>query len=518
MKRRGSPRADQARARVSHSHREPREIHRERLDKEKEREAKEEVLDTSPSPRRPPSVVVTAAGSVEAELRVSNPLWQPRRELARLLCRHHFAVLSALCDAVQAQHVDTFARCLYTVCEVELPHRVQALMQWAVARELATQHADQLFRSGTVSTRLLSLLFRSKGAAYLYAVVQPLVRRLQQMQHPNTGEAEVSLELDPARASGLPPGVLAARQQRLCALARELLEEASRHVLLLPPEIRRLFVYAEKHHAKQLSTVMGAVFFLRFLCPPIVSPDGYRLCSSNLSAQLRRSLVLVSKLLQVRLFPPLSLYLLSLSSPQSLANAHLVSGSNPATDGKEPYMFDLTRRFIEEHASHLQALYARLLQPEQTPAPSAPSVQRSSSLPSTEVLAVADTDAAVPPSEAVATINYLLKDLRGEVTRILPRHLGVEDGSGAQGSLKAYSDGLRALPSVKRAVLDSLHAELAHHHLTVGHSTSSMSGAVHSTSSPRSEAGVPTREQLLESELRYAPVLYRLYQILISAG
>jgi hypothetical protein len=307
IKRRGSPRADQALSRISRSHRESREMHRERQEKDRERDVKDDLHETSPSPHLHPYLHETSPsprlhssavghGSAEPELRLNNPMWQPRRELVRLLFRHRFAVLSALCDAIQAQQIDKFARCLYTICEVDSSPRVAALMQWAVARELATQPPDQLFRSGTVSTRLLSQLFRTKGAAYLHAVVQPLVRRLLQPGN----EAEASLELDPARASGLPAGVLAARQQRLCALARDLLEDAVQHVPLLPPELRRLFVYTKKHHTKQHSMVMGAVFFLRFLCPPIVAPDGYRLCSAYMSPQLRRSLVLVSKLLQVR--------------------------------------------------------------------------------------------------------------------------------------------------------------------------------------------------------------------------
>jgi hypothetical protein len=163
-------------------------------------------------------------------------------------------------------------------------------------------------------------------------------------------------------------------------------------------------------------------------------------------------------------------------------------------------MCELTQRFIEEHMSLLQILYARLLRIEGEPA--ARSVQRSSSLPSAEVLAVRDPEAAIPLNEAVATINCILRDLRNEVARELPRHLGVERCSGVQGSCSADSEGPRALPAVKRALLDSLHAELAHHHLTAGHATSTVSVTL---PSPRgTSTGVPTRAQLLESELRSA--------------
>lgn len=44
--------------------------------------------------------------------------------------------------------------------------------------------------------------------------------------------------------------------------------------------------------------VIGGFLFLRYICPAVVAPDGYKLINASISDKQRRMLVLVSKILQ----------------------------------------------------------------------------------------------------------------------------------------------------------------------------------------------------------------------------
>jgi len=66
--------------------------------------------------------------------------------------------------------------------------------------------------------------------------------------------------------------------------------------------LRHMFRYTKKEVMKKFPEhhlrVVGGFYFLRFLCPALVSPEGFGIISSSPSSKSRRSLILVSKVLQ----------------------------------------------------------------------------------------------------------------------------------------------------------------------------------------------------------------------------
>ncbi len=69
-----------------------------------------------------------------------------------------------------------------------------------------------------------------------------------------------------------------------------------------PPSLRRVFQVAQQETVERFPnmklTVVGGFFFLRFVCPSLVAPEGYGLSEQVPDTKARRSLILVSKILQ----------------------------------------------------------------------------------------------------------------------------------------------------------------------------------------------------------------------------
>ena len=69
-----------------------------------------------------------------------------------------------------------------------------------------------------------------------------------------------------------------------------------------PTALRQVFQAAQQETVARFPdmklTVVGGFFFLRFVCPSLVAPEGYGLSEQVPDTKARRSLILVSKILQ----------------------------------------------------------------------------------------------------------------------------------------------------------------------------------------------------------------------------
>lgn len=87
--------------------------------------------------------------------------------------------------------------------------------------------------------------------------------------------------------------------------------------MLLSREVKKKFPSA-------LNYTVGGFYFLRLICPSIVSPDGFGVISSSVPPTARRPLVLISKVIQVRRVDTFSANICTTGHPltflQNLAN------------------------------------------------------------------------------------------------------------------------------------------------------------------------------------------------------
>jgi len=143
-------------------------------------------------------------------------------------------------------------------------------------------------------------------------------------------------------AEKLEPGFnVEQNMNRLMTTCKEFLDIIVNSRDRIPKQFRVIFNYARKavgvRFPEMMHKMVGAFFFLRFLCPAIVTPDRYGLAPAAPPANARRGLVLVSKLLQ------------------NLANHQEFDGA------KEDYMA-FSNEFIKKNSDTIKSFFDQLSQ------------------------------------------------------------------------------------------------------------------------------------------------------------
>ena len=214
-----------------------------------------------------------------------------------------------------------------------------ALFETAFLVELPQSVRDPttLFRGESSFAKLTSILFSSNEfLRYLKDLIKPLLSDLVQQ--------DLNLEVDPIKHPNGQPGALenAARLVDITrSTLRHILATASRNC---PPLLRLLYTIIRRRtrerFPKMETILIGGFFFLRFLCPAIVSPVRFNLVSAAPSPHTSRALILVSKLLQ------------------ALSNGVLLDGSK-----EEYFSFPIFNEFITNNMDDVQNLLQELSVP-----------------------------------------------------------------------------------------------------------------------------------------------------------
>lgn len=151
--------------------------------------------------------------------------------------------------------------------------------------------ANTLLREESAATKVLSIYFFIVGQSYLYDLLHPLVLEIR--------DASEHLNIDP---SVIGVQEAAANVARLLMICQHFLQRVCSSSSGCPTELRRLFMGVKQEVMKRFPTMetssVGNLFFLRFVCPSIIAPERYNILSEPPSANVRKSLILVSKILQ----------------------------------------------------------------------------------------------------------------------------------------------------------------------------------------------------------------------------
>lgn len=190
-----------------------------------------------------------------------------------------------------------------------------------------TKDEGTLLRNTCVATLLMSAYGRLVGELYLSQLLKPLVFEFPKSQ---------SFEIDPNRIT---KGSVEENMNNLIKLTKKFIDQIVNSLELCPKSLRVLCSLLQKEVSKKfpqsrLSSV-GGFFFLRFICPAIVTPETFGIVTvEGIDSAARRALVLVSKILQ------------------SLTNG-VPFGE------KEAYMVPLNS-FIEQHIARIQEFFDKL--------------------------------------------------------------------------------------------------------------------------------------------------------------
>lgn len=166
------------------------------------------------------------------------------------------------------------------------------LLRYMIHMEVEnTASENLLFRDESLSSRMMSIFSKLIGRPFLHKHLQPL---LAQVLVP-----EFDLEINPRT---VPPDELEVNQGRLLGTAQQFFDSIIGSLDELHyafKEVSRcLFESVQHRFPDSRYKVVGSFFFLRWLCPSLVTPDAFGLIDQKLESKSRRRLVLIAKVLQ----------------------------------------------------------------------------------------------------------------------------------------------------------------------------------------------------------------------------
>ncbi|KAJ2369984.1 Ras GTPase activating protein ira2, partial [Coemansia sp. RSA 2607] len=216
--------------------------------------------------------------------------WKAR--LVEALVDPGLKLLLGINEVCQVQDVDELGAALINIFESR--HRTKILFERIVTVELErTDSAAELFRRNCLATRLLSYYAKLHGDAYLKSTLVPAIRKLL-AQSPGT----LTFELNPNKmAESADRDRNLKNVERLCSLVIDAIVGSVQN---LPPTLRwicnLIYRVVITRFPDAGYNAIGGFIFLRFLCPAIVAPDSHGICGPITNPEVRRGLILCTKI------------------------------------------------------------------------------------------------------------------------------------------------------------------------------------------------------------------------------
>lgn len=214
-----------------------------------------------------------------------------KHPLLELLLEDNMAVVAELAKVMKGVMLSNLSVALVRIfdgCAKVIP-----LIVHFVKSEVAeTLHQSTLFRTNTITTKIMSAYAKIAGAPYLRMNIGPFLTALI--------EKNVSVEIDQKKLASA--DMLEGNLVLLLDKTQELLDIILDSVDEVPFMLRQICaclsrIVREKFPEAEHFSVAGFMF-LRFLCPAIVAPDAFGVVKTAPSSAVRRTLVLMSKVLQ----------------------------------------------------------------------------------------------------------------------------------------------------------------------------------------------------------------------------
>ncbi|XP_058454714.1 neurofibromin isoform X6 [Malaya genurostris] len=204
-------------------------------------------------------------------------------------------IAMALASVVTTSQMDELARVLVTLFDAK--HLLSPLLWNMFYREVEVSDCMQtLFRGNSLGSKIMAFCFKIYGASYLQGLLEPLIRPL--LEDPVT-----SFEVDPARLETNED--IEVNRKNLIALTQKVFDAIVNSADRFPPQLRSmchcLYQVLSKRFPNLLQNNIGAVgtvIFLRFINPAIVSPQELGIVGKQVPTQIKRGLMLMSKILQ----------------------------------------------------------------------------------------------------------------------------------------------------------------------------------------------------------------------------
>lgn len=204
--------------------------------------------------------------------------------------RKHLVVTNALWSITQGADMDTISHALVNLFATS--DRIYEFLFPIIEYEvLHTDVAGTLFRGNSVASKSLSSFNKIAANVYLKNTLLGPISFIADDPH--------HYEVNPAKAA--PGEDVQENGRRLLAAAQMFLDAIMESLPHLPVALRMvcktLRSQVTRKFPESYYTVIGGYYFLRFICPAMIAPDGFGILE-KLPDEARRPLILLSKILQ----------------------------------------------------------------------------------------------------------------------------------------------------------------------------------------------------------------------------
>jgi neurofibromin 1 len=210
-------------------------------------------------------------------------------------------IAMALSNVVTSPQMDELARVFVTLFDAK--HLLSPLLWNMFYREVEVSDCMQtLFRGATLGSKIMAFCFKIYGATYLQGLLEPLIQDL--IDNADSGEsAALTFEVDPMR---LETGEdIEVNRKNLVTITQNVFDAIISSADQFPSQLRSMChclyqVLCKRFPSSQQSNIgaVGTVIFLRFINPAIVSPLEMGIVEKSPPPNIKRGLMLTSKLLQ----------------------------------------------------------------------------------------------------------------------------------------------------------------------------------------------------------------------------
>ncbi|XP_043264316.1 neurofibromin isoform X1 [Colletes gigas] len=204
-------------------------------------------------------------------------------------------IAMALANVVTTNQMDELARVFVTLFDAK--HLLSPLLWNMFYREVEVSDCMQtLFRGNSLGSKIMAFCFKIYGASYLQNLLEPLITPL--LDDPTT-----SFEVDSARIDTNED--IEQNGRNLIALTQKVFDAIVSSADRFPPQLRSMCHCLYQVLSKRFPQcpqnnigAVGTVIFLRFINPAIVSPQEMGIVNKPVPPQVKRGLMLMSKILQ----------------------------------------------------------------------------------------------------------------------------------------------------------------------------------------------------------------------------
>ncbi|ORY04201.1 hypothetical protein K493DRAFT_311429 [Basidiobolus meristosporus CBS 931.73] len=213
-------------------------------------------------------------------------------KLVELITDDDLVIALSLCEVCPVPDIDELASVLLAIFDTR--GNTMKLMKAVIERELMkTESSSELFRRNCMATRLLAAFAKMYGSEYLRSTLQPILREMVSNNH-------LAYELDPTKMS------MNSDAAKNLANLKQMSQAFLDVIVASAPKVPRAFreichflsTIVGERFPEAKSAAVGGFIFLRFFCPAIVAPETHNLVASFDNKEIRRGLLLITKVIQ----------------------------------------------------------------------------------------------------------------------------------------------------------------------------------------------------------------------------